>query len=383
MFPTKAQLTHARTAVVLLCLVLGACERAVPRKARAARHEAPPTRRETPPARHEAPPETPPVQETPRGVVRLAGTPEEIGRQHGTLLADRIKTMVGEYVGDDLENGRLTPAMQARVLRMKSSLPDWYRQELAACAKAVGIDEDVLLYAQCEGDIKSVGGCTTYAAFGPATHSGNMEIGRNFDYWGLESTDVCAVVLAVVPRQEDGHAFASVGWTGILGGWTFINDKGLFVANNLGGFYQTNPQGIPTLILERIIAQKAATIDEAIAIIEKGPRMRGQALVIGQAGAKPDAVVVEYDAATVEVTRPTNGFAFHSSLGTDPDQLLAILRRADHGPTAAIHSAGVGITLHSVAILPHQQALWVAHGRKPSAHLGEYVKYDLQALLRR
>jgi hypothetical protein len=250
------------------------------------------------------------------------------------------------------------------------------------------VDEDVLLYAQCEGDIKSLGGCTTYVAFGPATHDGRMEVGRNFDYWGLESTAQCVTILNVVPRPEDGYAFVSVGWAGILGGWTFLNERGLFVANNIGGFTEKDPRGIPTLIMERIIAQKAATLDEAVAIIRKTPRMRGQALVIGQAGGAArgtahDAAVVLYDGATVEVHKAENGFAFHSSTGTDRNRLLSMLRRPDREPTDTIRSAGTYITLHSVAVRPDARALWVAHGRKPSAHLGEYVRYDLGLLLER
>lgn len=330
----------------------------------------------------------PPSRETQRGAVRLEGSPEEIGRRHGTLLGKRIRTMVNEYVKDDLASGRLNDTVATRVRAMKPALPGWYRQELAACAKAAGVDEEVLLFAQGEGDIRSLVGCTTYVAFGAAAHDGSMEIGRNFDYWGLKSTNLCAVVLAIVPHKADGYAFVSVGWTGILGGWTLFNEKGLFVANNLGGFGKKNPKGVPTLILARIIAQKAANVDEAIKIIKATPRMRGQALVIGYAGdaasgRKPEAAVVEYDAVTVAVKRHTNGFAFHTSVGTRQEKLLEILRDAKRKPTDAIKSAGVAITLHSVAIRPGEHSLWVAHGRQPDAHLGEYVKYDLQSLLKR
>jgi Acyl-coenzyme A:6-aminopenicillanic acid acyl-transferase len=324
----------------------------------------------------------------PAGVVRLSGTPEQIGRQHGEQLSAEIRTVIREYVAGDVENGRLRREMLARVRVMKPSLPDWYRRELAACARAAKVDEDVLLYAQCEGDIKGLGGCTTYVAYGGATADGSMEIGRNFDYWGLDSTERCAKVFAVIPERRDGYAFVSVGWAGILGGWTFYNEKGLFVANNLGGFSETNPRGIPTLIMERIIAQKAATLAEAIALIRKNPRMRGQALIIGQAGdaargLAPAAAVVEYDGTRVEVTQAAGGFAFHSSAGTDPERLKRMLKRAKRKPAAAIYAAGTSITLHSVAIRPAEGKLWVAHGKPSRAHTGTYLEYLLPELLKR
>jgi hypothetical protein len=328
-----------------------------------------------------------PDEKLPAGVVRLAGSPEEIGAAHGKQLAAEIRTMISEYVGDDLVDGRLNPAMAGRVRAMKPSLPDWFRRELAACAGAAGVDEDVLLYAQCEGDVKSLGGCTTFVAFGAAA-AGKMEIGRNFDYWGLESTAKCAKVFAVVPKKGDGYAFVSVGWTGILGGWTFVNEKGLFVANNLGGFFERNPRGVPTLILERIVAQKAATLEEAIALVKKTPRMRGQALVIGHAGdpargVAASAAVIQYDAKRVEVSPAGDGFALHSSVGTDPATILAVLKRPGRAAFDAIKAAGNSITLHSVAIRPREMRIWVAHGRRSSAHLGKYLEYDLARLLRR
>jgi hypothetical protein len=385
----------------------------------------------------------PPSTEASPRLVRLAGSPEEIGEQHGRLLASQIGVMIQEYVGDDTEFGKLNEKMQARVQAMKPSLPEWYMRELRACAAAAGIDEDVLLYAQCEGDIKSLTGCTSFVAFGPATHDGAMEMGRNFDYWGLVSTERCVKIFATVPRREDGYAFVSVGWAGILGGWTFFNEKGVYVSNNLSWSAKTNPKGIPTLILERVIAQRAASVDEAVAIVRNSPRMRGQALVIGQTGdpargIRPDAAVIIYtggnaenaaessphslwigrsrpfrfmisrscwplemkehaakppladaheaaDASqgSVRVEKATDGFAFHSSIGANKDRLLELLKQADRRPPDVIRSAGSFITLHSVAIRPQEQALWVAHGRKPSAHEGEYVKYDLRELLGR
>jgi len=261
-------------------------------------------------------------------------------------------------------------------------------QELVACAQAAGVEEDVLLYAQCEGDIRSLGGCTAYVAFGPATPDGRMEIGRSFDYWGLESTRECATVLAVVPRPQDGHAFVAVGWSGILGGWTLYNEKGLFVANNLGGLFERDPLGIPTLILTRILAQKAASLDEAIALVRSSPRMRGQALVIGWAGDPtrglgPAAARIEYDARTVQITPSTAGFVSHSSVGSDPELLQEALRRPRRQAYDTIRSVGNTITLHSVAVRPAEGTLWVAHGRRSNAHEGTYVQYDLPTLLGR
>ncbi len=321
-------------------------------------------------------------------VLRLEGTPAEMGRQHGVLARKQIRLMVSEYVGDELVNGKLDKRMQKRITTMKGSLPKWFLDELNACADEVGLNRDVLLYAQCEGDIRRMPGCTAYVAFGEATHNGEVEIGRSFDYWGLKSTKECVRVFAISPKNKGHYAFISVGWAGILGGWTFYNEKGLFIANNLGGFTKKNPKGIPTLILQRIVAQKAATVDEAIKLIEQSPRMRGQAMVIGHAGdaekgINPSAAVVLYDAEKVVVRRPVGGFVFHSSVGTEETTLRKNVKAKKREVYNAIKAAGNSITLHSVAIRPSTKSIWVAHGTRPGAHQGKYVLFNISELLRR
>ncbi|MBN1807657.1 MAG: hypothetical protein JW909_01215 [Planctomycetes bacterium] len=323
----------------------------------------------------------------PAGTVKLSGSPEEIGAGHGRLLGPEIRTMVDGYVRGSAAWGdeRLRADLLEKTRRMKETLPGWYVRELKACAGAAGVDEDELLYAQCEGDIRQL--CTAYAAFGAGTHDGEMEIGRNFDYFGFAGMERCATVTAVTPERGDGHAFVVVGWAGILGGWTYYNEEGLFVANNLGGppgGYATNAEGIPTLILERIIAQKAGTTGEAVEMLKTLPRMRNQTLLLAQCakgGRGAEAVVVEYDAKRVAVKKPEGGLAFDTSIGSDERLIRRILKDAGRRPEEAIKSAGNMLTLHSVVVRPGEGAMWVAQGRQ--AHTGDYRKYDLGELLGR
>ncbi|MCJ8329517.1 MAG: hypothetical protein HRT89_12165 [Lentisphaeria bacterium] len=319
-------------------------------------------------------------------IIYLKGSPEEMGKQHALFAAKEIKLMISEYIGNEIIDGKLKKSSQTHITTMKESLPKWFLDELNACATATGIDPDVLLYAQCEGDIKSLPGCTTYVAFGSATHDGAVQFGRNFDYYGLDSTKECARIFVMKPSGKGNHSFISIGWTGILGGWTFYNDKGLFVANNLGGFNKKDPKGIPTLIMLRIIAQKAATVEEGIALIKKYPRMRGQAIIIGhigdpEKGIKPSASVVLYDAEKVVVKPAVDGFAFHSSVGTDKDELLKTVKANKKIVCDSIKAAGNDITLHSVAINPAKNKLWVAHGTRFGSHKNNYISFDIKKLL--
>ncbi|MCW8131526.1 MAG: hypothetical protein KIS92_14345 [Planctomycetota bacterium] len=261
------------------------------------------------------------VRSGPHVVLHLAGTPEEMGAQHGALLKQNIRFLIDAYLVKG--NAVISPneadprrvKLLAAVRRMRASLPSDFLAELDACAQAAEVDPEVLLLAQCEGDVTEAAAaagrttlsqaCSAYAAFGAGTKDGRLECGRNMDY--ILGADVglhCSLVTYYRPKT--GHRFAAVGVAGVLTGWTLINDQGLVVANHLGGGHRSNLDAIPTLILTRLIAQRCGTIDEALAFIRDSKRMRGQIVWLAQ-GADPAtgrparAVAVEYDADKVAV----------------------------------------------------------------------------------
>jgi hypothetical protein len=261
------------------------------------------------------------VRNGPHVVLHLAGSPEQMGRQHGTLLRKTIRAMVEEYIGPALlgEQGR---RLRTAARGMWDSLPADYLAELDACAAAAGVDAEDLLLAQCEGDLRSaiIGtplveqqACSSYVAFGPATADGTLQCGRNLDYYfGNSVPRRASLVTYYSPAKGDGYRFASVGLAGILGGWTFVNEHGLVVANHVGGGMATRLDGIPTLILARLVAQHARTVQEGVDLIRNSPRMRGQIIWLAQdadpaTGRSPRAVAVEYDAERAALRESEDG----------------------------------------------------------------------------
>lgn len=251
-------------------------------------------------------------------VLHLAGSPEEMGRQHGELLKESIGLMLREYVAPRAR-GRMGEVLEEALPRVRAALPEDFLRELDACAGAAGVDADDLLLAQCIGDVKeaavhgrrSGAGCSAYVAFGPAAAGGGLECGRNLDYeLSAEVARRCSLVTYYAP--EDGHRFAAVGLAGMLTGWTLINEHGLVVANHLGGGTERRLEAMPTLILARRVAQRAATVEEGIGIIRASSRMRGQIIWLAQegdpaSGRPARAAAVEYDAETVAVREAENG----------------------------------------------------------------------------
>lgn len=347
-------------------------------------------------------------------VLHLQGSPEQLGDQHGRLLQASIRLVVQGYLHESVCGGR-RPVLDRLLVRarvLKPALPAWYLRELRACAAAAGVAEDELLAAQCEGDLASVReapataarpghppqACSAYVVFGdPRLSGGQLRAGRNFDYAAGDFVHHCALATYVRPPTGAGHRFLAVGWSGILGGWTLVNDRGLVVANHVGGGSATNPRGVPTLIMARILAQRAGTIDEALALLRGLPRMRGQIIWLAQpadpaAGRPARAVAAEYDAAAVFVRESHNGLLTVSNRNVvfggkaPPEDLAAVdsvcadLQRAlevyPRGPVPVITATARPSTLHAVEVDFGERCVRIAHGRRP-AQDGPFVPYPL------
>jgi hypothetical protein len=335
--------------------------------------------------------------------LRLKGSPGEIGEQHGSLLKRSIRRMLDGYVADLVCNrdAEYTGRLLESVRRMRPSLPKSYCEELTACARAADVDADMLLLAQSEGCIRTVcerkptgPACSSYAVFvREELNGGGMRVGRNLDYMYDTFVRNCALVTHVEP--VDGHAFVGVGWTGILGGWTLVNEHGLALACHLGGGMARDPTGLPSLILLRLLAERAKDIDEALKILRATPRMRGQIIFMaqpGDAGRPPRAVAVELDAKEIYSREATDGVLVVTNTnlvfgleGREPwNPLLedryrtlhdAVLEAKDGGarPITAVANAS---TIHCVEIDFAAGRLYVAHGHLP-AHTGPFVEYQL------
>lgn len=349
----------------------------------------------------------------PHVVLHLSGTPTEMGRQHGTLLRQTIREMLKLYlygrgvISEDPENRRRIELLDA-VHTLRVSLPKAFIEELDACAKAADVDPNFLLLAQCEGDLLAVASkdgaasqaaCSAYVAFGAATAGGRMECGRNMDYSISEDMGrKCSLVTYYNPAE--GYRFASVGLAGVLTGWTLINEHGLIVANHLGGGRATRRDGIPTLILARMVAQHAASVEEGIELMRKHPRMRGQIIWLAQeADSGTDrparAVAAEYDAEKLVVREAEDGILivtntnrlFHEPLPEDDvacnryGKLRSLVserygRMDGTDPLTGYSGVVNGATLHMVYALPSKHIFHVRH-QVHSFRLGVRVEYEM------
>ena len=308
-------------------------------------------------------------------VLHVAGTPEQMGEQHGRLLKPLVqrvvRTIVREAYGD-------TPASYKSLIdgarTMERFLPDAFRRELQALAKAADVDYSELVALQLFGDVNRSAYryyCSTYAVLGNATENGECFAGRNMDYWDYGVMKFGAAIIHFTPH--DGIPFMTVSWAGIINGWTAMNAKGIVVANNTGyGARANSKEGLSTCFMLRKVAQHCETVDAGVQAIRDTPRSCGTIMLV--AGGNPaKAAQVEYDHSGFVVRWATKGYVVATNhfrhLYADPPlkdderwggryQRLIELIQENYGEIdesncfVADPRVYMGITLHSALLCP-------------------------------
>ncbi len=333
-------------------------------------------------------------------VLHVEGSPEQMGEQHGRLLKPLVQRVVKTIVRDTFGD---TPANYKSLIdgarTMEKFLPDAFRRELKALAKAADVKYDELVALQLFGDVnrgRDSAYCSTYAVLGKATATGECFVGRNLDYWDYGVMKFGALIIHFKP--DEGIPFMTVSWAGIINGWTAMNTKGICVANNTGyGARANSLEGLSTCFMIRKIVQYSGTVDAGVEAIRATPRACGTLMLIA-GGDPPKAAEVEYDHKAIAVrwagdkgyTIGTNHFrTLYQNPPLKDDEgwggrykRLYELIQENYGEIDNTHcfvaDPGVymGITLHSALLCPKTLRFRLAMGREPAPE-GPYESFRL------
>jgi isopenicillin-N N-acyltransferase like protein len=200
-------------------------------------------------------------------VATFTGNPEEIGRQHAELLGEFGKQAMSFPKRFAAEFGieALWPFMAkaGRTLILKT--PERHQHELSAIALDSPFGEDELAVANTLLELRRVG-CSAIIVEPARSSTGGPLFGRNFDFPTLG--ELHKYSLLMVYRPTGRRAFASVGFPGLVGAFSGMNDAGLAVATldvyrSADKSRKFNSAGTPLAFVFRRILEECATVDEA------------------------------------------------------------------------------------------------------------------------
>lgn len=213
------------------------------------------------------------------GIVRLAGTPEQIGTEWGTLHRETIQRDVASSLAKAKKVGITRETIIERgaisLKIVKEIAPHWI-EEARATAKAAGVDEELYL-ALIDGESRNryLHECTSYAVSRDQTQNGAIFFHKNRD-----NTDRPQVAPMLESSLAGIHKFIAVSNVGPLRCSMMVNEKGLAGSGDYPADRKkdsstlqlppADPQyrGIMAGTILRHIAERASSCAEALTIIE-------------------------------------------------------------------------------------------------------------------
>lgn len=210
-------------------------------------------------------------------VLTVAGKPEEIGEARG-MLALKPGKRVLQYPQDLLTLhgvGFLWGLFARSGEKMVAGFPPEYRTELEALVKASNADRPSVVVGNTFFDLKKVIACSSLLVGPDRSSVDGPLLGRNLDYPSLDYIHHYSLVTVIRPAGK--HAFASIGFPGLIGVLSGMNDAGLAlgileVYDAPEGEKCFDPKGIPYALCNRKILEECTTIIEAKKYLEKLPR---------------------------------------------------------------------------------------------------------------
>jgi len=384
-------------------------------------------------------------------VLRLSGDDYEVGYQHGKHLREAVRRgplpVFATSLHHLLENSGLGPLTSpaTRILRasvgrrIASGIPAFAERTLRGLADGAQIPyrtaidaatfpETLLWLLKQLSRVRRVPlaprlgiptlGCSSVAAWGAATKSGQLLHGRNFDYMGVGTWDAEQAVFFVDP--DDGAPYASIASAGIpLGGITAMNGAGLTLAVHQHlACRNTALGGMPAGIIGDRVMRYAEDLDDARRVLDEHtpvgcftylvgsgrerallcyevtPAQRAAWVVEGDTFAYTNAYLDPHLAAREVHLYPSHwrwvASRYHhlqarleAHRGSIEADTVASMLGDRVDPRCRIsHAVGVVHTVTSVVFQPEEGLFWVGLGPSPTSN-NPYVAFDLERRDRR
>lgn len=226
-------------------------------------------------------------------VLRLVGTPFEMGLQHGELMADKLAEGVAWVENDPYGIAFLSLARSYGLIdeAMEHSYPDVYDEcdgmdEAARRAGVSGWSMDIcvgLAYADVALAFiqQELPGCTQFVATGAATPDGRLVHGRTMDWGDIQYLFDYPTIIA--RRPDGGIPSVGIGFPGCVAPYNGINAEGIAIAinHNVAKDDSERRRGghAHTQMVHQILS-KCSSLDEAIAYLQEQTHCHAQGITI-------------------------------------------------------------------------------------------------------
>jgi len=328
-------------------------------------------------------------------ILVVSGTPEEMGKAHGSLLGPQVRYLVDRVlygVGaiDSVQTGVwFLDQMEEIHRRAQPFIPDRYFAEMDALAQAAGLSQRDGRFANLFPERFH---CSGVAVRGKASQGGRIIHARVLDYMRDINIQGCATIQVFIP--EGRNAWMSAGYSGLIGTVTAMNEKGVAVGE-MGGRGEGDWDGMPMTLLLREIMERANTVQEALDILKSTPRTCEYYYVfsdktgdLAAVRAVPQEVLVlrpgEQHPLLPHVPEDTVFISADERAKTLSQRLQLFYGKIDVPAMIDIIKRPVAMSsnLHNAIMLPEILDMWVADaGRTTPACDERYVKVNLQEVL--
>jgi len=239
-------------------------------------------------------------------VLVLEGSPEDMGKQAALLIGKPLPKLL-EFPRDLVKKRGAAwarPLLIDTAKGMEPQFPTDHLKELDALGKVAKVDRDLLLFGNTFPDISKVAGCSSLIVGKERSSTGGPLFGRNLDYPTLGYLEHYSLVTVSRPRGK--HAFASIGFPGMIGCVSGMNDAGLALA--VHEVHKTNdgspgldPKGIPYTLAFRRLLEECTTVEEAEKVLRGMKRTTTLNLSVCD---KNGGAVFEITTKTIVVRKP-------------------------------------------------------------------------------
>lgn len=320
-------------------------------------------------------------------VLSVSGTPAEMGEAAGVLVLKPAHKLFGLSEEFARRHGltKLLPLMLNAGGFFSSRFPPHHLKEIDALAKASGQPRGLLIGLNIFHDLMGRGGCSALMVEGSRSSTGQPLFGRNLDWPPFFNLHEYTIV--TVYRPNGKHAFALIGYPGMIGCATGMNDAGLCLATlevtaSKDKAPRYDPRGTPYMLALRQVLEECSTVEEAEKMLRSMRRATMHNLAICD---KKNAAVFEITSKSLAVREDEEGLCCCTNHFRCPEMCVS----KECGRYAILEKSGVkeklsrkdvaqqmhavsqgGATLQTMIFEPARLRLHLAYGQGPATPFG-------------